>query len=194
MSNEIENTCTPTSAYQKHNVPDMLRDLRNQAKEGIRQWRLRRLYRLLDLVENDSNIVAHAKRELPAGDDDSMQKAMNDHLIRMSQLFAAEGHSGFSAAYAISCLEKLLRLEPLGPLTGEPGEWQEVYTLDDGRIVYQNLRCSRVFKDGDQPYDIEGMIFREPDGACFTNQDSRVDVTFPYTPTREYVDVEADRD
>ncbi len=59
--------------------------------------------------------------------------------------------------------------------------------------MWQNKRCFRVFKDSkDGPvYDIEGKVFREPDGACFTNGDSRVAVVFPYTPTREYVDVPA---
>ena len=168
-------------------LPAMWRDMRYALADRLRQWRLRRVHRLLDKIEGESNFVEHIRREVPEGDE--MQTAMRDHLIRMGQLFAAEGHSGFSAAYATSCLNKLLRFEPLGPLTGEANEWMEVYQEDDGTPVYQNIRCSHVFKQGDRAYDIEGRIFREPNGCCYTSRDSRVDVTFPYTPTREYVDV-----
>jgi hypothetical protein len=137
-----------------------------------------------------SNLVNFAKDELAriGGDDDDMQKMMNDHIIRMVELFADEGHSGFSASYAIGALEKLLRFEPLTPLTGEADEWAQV-----GEDTWQNKRCSHVFKDAEdgEAYDIDGIIFREPNGVCFSSRDSRVAVTFPYTPSREYRDVAA---
>jgi hypothetical protein len=36
---------------------------------------------------------------------------INEHLIKMVELFADEGHSGFSAGYAINALTKLLQFE-----------------------------------------------------------------------------------
>ena len=45
-----------------------------------------------------------------------------------------------------------------------------------------------MFKENGEAYDGEGRIFRDPDGSCFTSIDSRVPVTFPYVPKREYVD------
>jgi len=167
-----------------------------RATERLRRWRRarleRRVYRLLDRLEGDSNIVGHIRREMPESDDE-MQNMMRAHLIRMGQLFAAEGHSGFSASYALAALEKLLNFEPLGPLTGEPDEWT---WLDYGdEMKAQNKRCGHVFmRENGTAYDSEGRIFREPGGACFTSKGSAVDITFPYTPTREYVDVPADRD
>jgi hypothetical protein len=136
-----------------------------------------------------SNLIKYAERELAllGGADDEMQKAMNAHVLKMVALFADEGHSGFSAAYSIGILERLLRFEPLTPLTGADSEWCEV-----SENVFQNRRCGHVFKGPDgAAYDIDGRIFREPSGACYTNHQSRVPVTFPYTPKREYVDVEA---
>lgn len=161
-------------------------------KQRRRVRQERRLYRLLDRLEGDSNIVDHIRREMPESDDD-MQSMMRAHLIRMGQLFALEGHSGFSASYALSALEKLLNFEPLGPLTGEDSEW---VWLDYGdEMKAQNKRCGHVFMRADgSAYDSEGRIFREPNGCCFTSKGSAVDITFPYTPTREYVDVPADRD
>lgn len=133
------------------------------------------------------NLYAHAIRELPAPDGDTMQKAMNRGLLDLVLVFSTQGHSGFSASYAISALEKLLRFAPLRPLTGDESEWVHV-----GENTWQNNRCSHVFKDAaGNAYDIDGKIFREPSGACYTSRDSRVPVTFPYMPVREYVDVEA---
>lgn len=131
------------------------------------------------------NLLAHAERELPPADGDEMQAEMNRALREIVFVFGSQGHSGFSAGYAADALEKLLRFEPLRPLTGEPDEWTEV-----GTGLWQNRRCSRVFKDADgRAYDIDGRVFREPNGCCYTSADSRVYVTFPYRPKTEYVDV-----
>lgn len=118
----------------------------------------------------------------PNGDYGGM---LGESVLKMVRVFAEEGHSGYSAKLALAMFERLADWQPLTPLTGGDGEWNEV---SDG--VWQNRRCSRVFKETDgRAYDIEGRIFREPNGACFTNRESRVYVTFPYLPTREYVDV-----
>lgn len=139
-----------------------------------------------------SNLVAHAKDELErAGlfrEDSDYGGMLGDAVLKMVQQFADEGHSGFSAGMAVSLFERLARFEPLTPLTGADDEWTECEELND-KPMYQNKRCPHVFKEGDHAYDIEGRIFREPNGVCFTSNDSRVPVTFPYTPSREYIDV-----
>lgn len=143
-----------------------------------------------------SGLEAYAERELARltgdPDGDEMQIAMNKHLLRMVRTFAREGHSGFSAGYAVSILQKLLRYEPLGPLTGADDEWTDIGDMS-GEPMWQNNRCSRVFKGADgRAYDIDGRVFQEPDGYGFTGRGSSVFVTFPYTPTTEYVPVGPD--
>lgn len=162
--------------------------------------RLTELRRRLSLAfrilrDRDGNLVGHAQRELESSyrSGEGMNIAMADHLIDMVRVFSAEGHSGFSAGYATSALGALLRFEPLGPLTGEDGEWMEVGE-QNGKPLYQNRRCGRVFKEGDDAYDIDGVVFREPGGACYTGRYSRVSVTFPYNPKTIYADVTAAAD
>ncbi|MGI9152732.1 MAG: hypothetical protein ACR2IY_02500 [Rubrivivax sp.] len=144
------------------------------------------------LQAHPGNLMRHAERELPPGDDE-MQALMNAQLKELILVFSTHGHSGFSASYATAALEKLLRYKPLRPLTGEANEWNEV-----GDGVFQNNRCSHVFKQADrfngQAYDMNGRVFREPSGACYTSKDSFVPIVFPYTPTTEYVDVPGDED
>lgn len=159
-----------------------------------------------------SNLELFAEDELRrAGlfDDDSDYGGMiGDAVMKMIRQFAEEGHSGFSAGMAISIFQKVARFEPLTPLTGNDDEWMEIgfgdfstvsrpafnhgLVVTERSTLYQNKRCSHVFKDGDYAYDIDGRIFRDRDGFCYTSIDSRVAVTFPYTPKREYVDVGGD--
>ena len=99
------------------------------------------------------------------------------------QVFADQGHSGASAGLVLGILGKLLRYEPLTPLMGADDEWSEV---SDG--LWQNKRCGRVFKGRDGvAYDIDGIVFRRRDGLRYTSSESRVNVTFPYTPTTREV-------
>jgi|SRR5579863_2061935 len=135
-----------------------------------------------------SNLEAHAKKEMEiAGlfDKDSDYGGMlADAVMKMIKVFGDEGHSGFSANMAINIFEKVARFEPLTPLKGTDDEWMEI-----GPDEFQNIRCSHVFKKNGAAYDIDGRIFREPNGVCYTSFESRVPVTFPYVPKREYVDV-----
>lgn len=125
---------------------------------------------------------------------DEMQEMICTHVLKLLDVFEGEGHSGSSAPYAIDLFKKLASFEPVVPITGEDWEWNEV-----GEGVYQNKRCSHVFKQADrfdgQAYDIDGRIFwewyRSEDGEIFkshfTGSDSCVPVVFPYMPKREYV-------
>ena len=141
------------------------------------------------------NYETHAKRELQAigydlnDKEEGPNKWIIDNLLELLEVFAKQGHSGSSAPYCARTFKKLALFEPLSPLTGEDNEWCEVA---DG--IWQNKRASHVFKQTDRynghAYDIHGRVFKEPDGCCYTNSDSHVLVTFPYTPTTEYVDVE----
>ena len=151
-------------------------------------------------------LLSHAEKELDLigltdNSTDEMNRMMRNHIIHMVKEFSEEGHSGFSASYALSILKKLLAYKPLSPLTGEDDEW--VKHDYGGGPTYQNKRKSSVFKDEDGScYDIDGKVFwewvkrplddDEPGypgekvyKSYYTCRDSRVEVTFPYTPPDE---------
>lgn len=152
-----------------------------------------------------SNILQHAMDELDRigmteDSPDEMNVAMRKHILHMMQEFANEGHSGFSASYAIGILTKLLDFKPLTPLTGADDEWSDIREYGP-TPYYQNKRRSSVFKDADGScYDIDGKVFWEwcvpyeeggkPYKSYYTCFESRVPVTFPYTvpdkPIYEY--------
>ena len=149
------------------------------------------------------SLVSYAEQELDRigmTDDGDMNGMMRKHLLHMVKEFADEGHSGFSANYALQCLGRLLKFKPLSPLTGEDDEWSEV-TQMSGYSHFQNKRCSSVFKDGKDgdAYDIDGIVFwewytdketGEQYKSYYTCRESRVPVEFPYevpdSPRYEY--------
>jgi len=140
-------------------------------------------------MSEKSNYVKHAEFEFKACgwnlEEDSMQKLICKQVCELLELFSTHGHSGSSAPYAINMFEKLARFEPLCPLTGEDWEWNE---CSEG--LFQNKRCSHVFKDKNGFYDVDGKVFVYPNGGAYTNGKSRTKVVFPYTPKTEYVKVD----
>lgn len=115
-----------------------------------------------------------------------IQKSICDQIMKLLEVFGQQGHSGTTAPYTVEVFSRLALFKPLTPLTGEDWEWNE---MDKG--VFQNRRCSHVFKQPDrfngQAYDMEGVIFEDRDGCRFINSESAVPIVFPYTPTRKYV-------
>lgn len=145
-----------------------------------------------------NNLEKHARAEFKAagwldetGDiKDEMQAAICADVLDLLNLFSKQGHSGSSGSYALSMFNRLVDFKSIAPLTGEDSEWN-----DTGHDVYQNKRCSTVFKDKKtgECYDIDGKVFWEwnidsegnayksyyHSGGCHTP------VTFPYTPPKE---------
>lgn len=139
-------------------------------------------------------LVAHAEQELKiagmGADSDGVNKLMHDNIIEVVTVFSKQGHSGFSAGYAIGILEKLLRYQNLRPLSGEDNEWINVSEMS-GYEMWQNKRLSSVFKGADgRAYDIDAVVFRRgKDGATFTKGGHRHYITFPYIQDRKVVTI-----
>lgn len=151
----------------------------------------------MGLDKPESNLVLHARRELEAAGffkpDSDYDGALGPAVMELVEVFSRQGHSGFSAGQVRGLFNLVAAFKPVGPLTGDDSEWIEI---DDDEGLYQNVRCSRVFKDSTGAYDIEGRVFEEPNGVRYTrggaDRGSRVYVEFPYTPTTEIVKVDAD--
>lgn len=113
-------------------------------------------------------LLEYAKSELERVDleYDGMVK---EAVLEIVGAFAAQGHSGGSAAITLGVAERLLRFQPLTPLTGDDSEWMEV---DTG--LWQSKRCPSVFKDNERAWDID--LPRNED------QDGWTTITFPYEP------------
>jgi len=98
-----------------------------------------------------SNLVEHAKRELGLMGNGPM---IDDHLIKMIEIFAGAGHSGSSAEYSTQMLERLLRFQNIKPLTDTPEEWTD-HSESTGSPFWQSDRNSEAFStDGGKTYTL----------------------------------------
>ena len=106
---------------------------------------------------------------------------MAEDLMQMVRVFADQGHSGSSAAYAIGKLMRLLDWKPLTPLWGAEDEWQPSFVEGD---LQQNIRCFAVFRthgDNATAFYSEGKIFSDDGGQTwYTSRESHVPITFPF--------------
>ena len=129
-----------------------------------------------------SNLVDYAKDELKRIGMIDSREPYNDFatkaILDLIELFASQGHSGFTAPYVINAFTRLAMFKPLSPLTGEDDEWNDA-GFNDGLL--QNKRYSAVFKDKDgNTYDVNGKVFSDDGEVWYSCRESRVDVTFPY--------------
>jgi len=127
-----------------------------------------------------SNLVNYAKDELKRIGMIDSGEAYNNFatkaILDLIELFASQGHTGFTAPYVIDAFSRLAMFKPLSPLTGEDDEWNDI---GGGRL--QNKRYSAVFKDEDgTAYNINGKVFTDDGEIWYTCKDSHINITFPY--------------
>lgn len=143
-----------------------------------------------------SCLIEHMEKEFQIagwkdGPVDEMQELVMSNVRDLIIIFSEQGHSGMSANYVRNLFNTIANYGIIKPLTGEDDEWSEDI---DGKGTYQNKRASHVFKKNGKAYDINGKVFTGPDGCSYTNKDSFVDITFPYTPTTKYINVNENGD
>jgi len=122
-------------------------------------------------------------------------------ILALVEKFGDSGQSGGSAPYtakAISqAVEKLCLQDPLCPVTGIDNEWFQ--PMDD-ESMFQNKRCSALFKNGNgRAYYLDAVIWQTPNGITYSGSAklppnerilSRQYVKFPFEPKSFYIDVD----
>jgi hypothetical protein len=151
----------------------------------------------------------HAAREL-----EILSKTVKDpiiapfkqELIALCERFGKPGQSGGSAPFTASALahavKTLCMQQPICDITGIDEEWSNVTEVNDGKVLYQNNRCSAVFmEEGGRAYYIDAVVFKNQHGCTFTSgggvsmpDGSRLGSghyikKFPFKPKTFYIDV-----
>lgn len=117
------------------------------------------------------SIIGQAKDELKRanfGDEDSRV------MVEILEKFFGQWDSGGAVHAVAPVLQRLIAGKPISPLTGDDDEWVEV-----GPSVFQNKRCSSVFKD---PRFHDGKLAYDIDAA-----EPRAAISFPYWPDKANV-------
>lgn len=95
-----------------------------------------------------TSLVDYAQRELELAGlfspDSDYDGALGPAALEIVEVFSRQGHSGMSAAIVSELAVRLMRYEPLTPLTYGPEEWVDVSEIN-GAPLWQNNRDFSVF-------------------------------------------------
>ena len=154
-----------------------------------------------------NDLIRHAKIEFlklgykPIEEcEDDPDKWIQKNVLELLEVFSNQGHSGFSAPYAIDYFQKLASFKPLTPIMCTDDEWSNTSLLDPLDNLYQNKREGSIFKEGinGKPYYIDAIVWRNQNGNCYTGSafnskkesiKSRQYIKIPFTPKTFYIDV-----
>jgi len=95
----------------------------------------------------------HAKYELERAGffskESDYEGVLGESVLELCECFAKQGHSGFSAPWALEIFNKLAQFHTLTPLTDDPNEWENVSHLasKDDPPMWQNKRDSSYFSN-----------------------------------------------
>lgn len=109
-------------------------------------------------------------------------------LMRMLELYELESGyvGGVKSKILLKLFAKLATWFPLTALTGEDDEWEEIKDPKEGddAILYQNKRCSRVYKRRNGTcFDSQAVLFSLDGITWFRMAESNEDIKeFPYLP------------
>jgi hypothetical protein len=104
-------------------------------------------------VTEESNLVRHAREELRRCGQTEEDPEFSAALIAAVEGFASYGHSGSSAAAGVEMLSRLLRFQPLSPLTSDPSEWIDRSDVM-GEAIWQSTRNPAAFsRDGGETWE-----------------------------------------
>lgn len=101
----------------------------------------------------------------------NFEKQDIDAMRTILECFFQQWNSGGAVWVMVPVLHRLLHGLPLTPLTGADDEWRA--TSIEGAVLFQNIRCSHVFKQGFNVWDSENAGW---------------DGTFPYMPNEANLD------
>lgn len=116
--------------------------------------------------QKNSNLIKWAKFELDiAGYTEyskDERKMFRDDLLELLTVISAQGHSGGSISHLLAMFNRLVQFKPLTPLTFADNEWNLIGGFNDDKgPVYQNRRCSSIFKDKEGIHDIDCFVKKE---------------------------------
>lgn len=128
-------------------------------------------------------------------------------ILALCEAFGNSGQSGGSAPYTASAIsqavKKLLLQEPLCDVTEHESEWVAVQEMENGSIMYQNSRCSGLFKNGivSKAHYLNAIVWKGVEkydtftGSVYIDDKdfeligSSQFVKFPFKPKTFYIDV-----
>lgn len=162
-----------------------------------------------------TNTYSFARQELDileATVPDAIVTPFANEILALCEAFGRSGQSGGSAPYTATAIskavKKLLLQEPICPVTGVDDEWVDVAEMNGGETLYQNKRCSGLFKETNgKCWYVDAIVKKIQDGTTWSGSfwlskedyltgdkskligSSQCVKSFPFEPKTFYIDV-----
>ena len=126
--------------------------------------------------EEKSRTQSFAEQELDileATVPDAIVTPFRNEILALCEAFGRSGQSGGSAPYTATAIskavKKLMLREPICPVTGIDEEWVDVAEINGGETLYQNKRCTGLFKDGSgKSLYIDAIVKKTEESGCWS--------------------------
>ena len=173
--------------------------------------------KVYSLSNEKTNTYSFAETELDvlskSSTDRPIIEPFRNEILALCEAFGNSGQSGGSAPYTASAItqaiKKLLLQEPICSITGINEEWAQVTYPDvEDEMMYQNKRCSALFKNKNgKCYYLDAIVKKTQTGNCWSGSFwlSKQDYltgdkskmvhcrqyirSFPFIPKTFYIDV-----
>lgn len=169
---------------------------------------------MLNLIKRRSNTYRFAKQELDVlsqldtdPENRPVIEEFRKEILELCDKFGKSGQSGGSAPMVATALSKAIKSlclqEPICPVTGAEDEWVEVAFDDKKGAMFQNKRCSGVFKYGKdgKAYYVDAIIWKTQKGFTYHSKSVisrdtgsilsslQIIKKFPFEPKTFYINV-----
>ena len=147
--------------------------------------------------KNMNKTQSYAQRELDIlikTTPNTIIRHFTSEILALCEAFGNSEQSGGSAPYTAGALaeavKKLCLQQPIAPLAGEDSEWNDV-----SNDVFQNNRCSAVFKEKGRAYYLDAIIWKTQKGSTWNGttkegiKSRQFIKAFPFRPKTFFVDV-----
>lgn len=146
--------------------------------------------------EKDSAYIRFAKKQFELlgykdvdddGETDGPNQWIQENVFDVLKLIGSQGHSGSSIPYMTQFVSNFMMFTSVVPCEDKEEQWVKI-----DNDLYQHSLCGSLFKSKNISYTLDGYIFREPSGCCYTSGKSKKVVQLPFNPSTFksiYVDV-----
>jgi hypothetical protein len=115
-----------------------------------------------------SNLIEHARYEMERAGlfdpDADYGGAHANAVMELVETFAKQGHSGMSAAITLRLFCDLAQFKPIGDITSDPDEWNDVSDISDTPLWQNKRRGTSFSRDGGKTwYDIDDASLNNGD-------------------------------
>lgn len=132
--------------------------------------------------------------------EDDPDKWIQQGTYKLLDIFNKQNHTEESANLVLEYFKKTSAFKPLSPIMCTDDEWNNVSETSGGEEVYQNNRCSAIFKHGKngKPYYLDAIIWKNQKDSTYTGSvfnsrneriTSRQHIKIPFIPKSLYIDV-----